>query len=48
MTPGGMTPGMTPERLRLLKWEKEIQERNRPLSDQELNTILPTQGYEVT
>lgn len=23
-TPGGMTPGMTPERLKLLKWEKEV------------------------
>jgi len=35
MTPGGMmtpsmTPGMTPERLKLLRWEKEVEDRNRP------------------
>ncbi len=37
MTPvGGMTPGMmgiTPERLKQLKWEKEIQDRNRYQTD---------------
>jgi hypothetical protein len=49
-TPGGMTPGMagmTPERLRMLRWEKEVQDRNRPLTDEELNGILPSNGYEV-
>jgi splicing factor 3B subunit 1 len=49
-TPGGMTPsmaGMTPERLRMLRWEKEVQDRNRPLTDDELNQILPSNGYEV-
>ena len=50
MTPGGMTPGLTsltPERLQMLRWEKEIDERNRPLSDEELDQLLPTEGYEV-
>lgn len=51
MTPGGgMTPGlssMTPERLQVLRWEKEIDERNRPLTDEELDQLLPIDGYEV-
>ena len=51
MTPGGLsTPGLTsltPERLQMLRWEKEIDERNRPLGDEELDTLLPTEGYEV-
>ena len=52
MTPtlGGMTPslsGMTPERLRMLRWEKEAQDRNTSLSDEELNQILPSNGYEL-
>lgn len=49
-TPGSMTPGMagmTPERLRMLRWEKEVQDRNRPLTDDELNQILPSNGYEI-
>jgi splicing factor 3B subunit 1 len=51
MTPmGGMTPGMmgiTPERLKQLKWEKEIQDRNRYQTDEELNEVLPKNGFEV-
>ena len=46
-TPGGIKPslsGMTPKRLR---WEKEVQDRNRPLSDEELSQILPSNGYEL-
>lgn len=50
MTPGMSTPGLTsltPERLQLLRWEKEIDERNRPLNDEELDQLLPIEGYEV-
>lgn len=50
MTPGMSTPGLTsltPERLQLLRWEKEIDERNRPLTDEELDQLLPIDGYEV-
>lgn len=51
MTPGMMTPSgmssLTPERLQLLRWEKEIDERNRPLTDEELDQFLPSEGYEV-
>lgn len=50
LTPGMGTPGlssMTPERLQVLRWEKEIDERNRPLTDEELDQFLPIDGYEV-
>ena len=50
MTPGLSTPGLTsltPERLQMLRWEKEIDERNRPLGDEELDQLLPIEGYEV-
>lgn len=37
---------MTPEQLQAYRWEKEIDERNRPLSDEELDTMFPP-GYKV-
>ncbi|XP_072179032.1 splicing factor 3B subunit 1-like [Diadema setosum] len=37
---------MTPEQLQAWRWEKEIDERNRPLSDEELDTLFP-EGYKV-
>ncbi|CAL8147916.1 unnamed protein product [Orchesella dallaii] len=37
---------MTPEQLQAYRWEKEIDERNRPLSDDELDTMFPP-GYKV-
>lgn len=39
--------GMTPEQMQAFRWEKEIDERNRPLSDQELDTLFPP-GYKVS
>jgi splicing factor 3B subunit 1 len=45
------TPGhlgtMTPEQLQAYRWEQEIDFRNRPLSDEELDSMLPTEGYKV-
>lgn len=35
---------MTPEQLQAYRWEKEIDERNRPLSDDELDQMFPP-GY---
>ena len=29
------------------KWEREIDDRNRPLSDEELDAILPPEGYKT-
>ena len=59
VTPGGTmamqmqtpTPGhlisMTPEQMQAYRWEKEIDERNKPLTDDELNTLMPFEGYKV-
>ncbi|KAF8091240.1 hypothetical protein N665_0451s0052 [Sinapis alba] len=38
---------MTPEQYNLARWEKDIEERNRPLSDEELDAMFPTEGYKV-
>ncbi|CAG8755130.1 16155_t:CDS:2, partial [Funneliformis caledonium] len=42
-TPGHLMP-MTPEAQR---WEKDLDARNRPLSDEELDAMFPTTGYKV-
>lgn len=44
-TPGHLM-SMTPEQLQAYRWEREIDERNRPLSDDELDTMFPP-GYKV-
>lgn len=38
---------MTPEQLQAWRWEREIDERNRPLTDEELDAMFP-EGYKVT
>lgn len=37
---------MTPEQLQAWRWEREIDERNRPLTDEELDAMCP-EGYKV-
>merc|ERR1719228_2338471 len=37
---------MTPEQMQAYRWEKEIDERNRPLSDDELDAMFPP-GYKI-
>ena len=44
-TPGHLA-AMTPEQMQAYRWEREIDERNRPLSDDELETMFPP-GYKV-
>ena len=44
-TPGHLVP-MTPEQMQAFRWEKEIDERNRPMSDEELDALFPP-GYKV-
>ncbi|PNF36634.1 Splicing factor 3B subunit 1 [Cryptotermes secundus] len=44
-TPGHLAT-MTPEQLQAYRWEREIDERNRPLSDDELDAMFPP-GYKV-
>ncbi|KAI8999953.1 splicing factor 3B subunit 1 [Gaertneriomyces semiglobifer] len=49
MTPvGGQIPvPMTPEAVNAMRWEKDIDYRNRFLSDEELDTMLPSEGYKI-
>ncbi|XP_011494618.1 PREDICTED: splicing factor 3B subunit 1 isoform X2 [Ceratosolen solmsi marchali] len=44
-TPGHLM-SMTPEQLQAYRWEREIDERNRPFSDDELDAMFPP-GYKV-
>lgn len=44
-TPGHVA-AMTPEQLQAYRWEKEIDERNRPYTDEELDAMFPA-GYKV-
>ncbi|CAH0385050.1 unnamed protein product [Bemisia tabaci] len=44
-TPGHLMT-MTPEQLQAYRWEREIDERNRPLTDDELDAMFPP-GYKV-
>lgn len=37
---------MTPEQLQAWRWEREIDERNRPLTDEELDAMFP-EGYKA-
>ncbi|KXN74492.1 ARM repeat-containing protein [Conidiobolus coronatus NRRL 28638] len=38
---------MTPEALNALRWEKDIEYRNRYLSDEELDQMLPSTGFKI-
>lgn len=37
---------MTPEQAAIYKWEKEVDDRNRPLSDEELDALMPP-GFKI-
>ena len=43
----GQLGSMTPEQMQAWRWEKELDERNRPLSDEELDALFPQEGYKV-
>lgn len=43
-TPSGVR--MTPEQLQAWRWEKEIDQRNRAWTDEELDALFP-EGYKV-
>lgn len=45
--PGQVQPPLTPEALSSLRREKEIDFRNRPLTDEELDSMLPDEGYKI-
>jgi splicing factor 3B subunit 1 len=42
-----MRGAITPEQYNLLRWEKDIEERNRPLTDEELDAMFPQEGYKI-
>ncbi|XP_065173292.1 splicing factor 3B subunit 1 isoform X2 [Atheta coriaria] len=44
-TPGHLA-SMTPEQLQAFRWEREIDERNRPYTDEELDSMFPP-GYKI-
>lgn len=48
-TPGAINlrGPMTPEQYNLLRWERDIEERNRPLTDEELDAMFPQEGYKI-
>jgi splicing factor 3B subunit 1 len=40
----GGVHGMTPEQVQAARWLGEIEERNRPLSDEDLDMLFPPEG----
>ncbi|MCL7035560.1 hypothetical protein MKW94_001225 [Papaver nudicaule] len=46
-TSGQIRQPMTPEQYNLMRWEKDIDERNRLLTDEELDSMFPQEGYKV-
>ncbi|KAL1289582.1 hypothetical protein HN51_057994 [Arachis hypogaea] len=46
-TPGQLRGSVTPEQYNLLRWERDIEERNRPLTDEELDVMFPQEGYKI-
>ena len=48
-TPGqiNLRGPLTPEQYNLMRWEKDIEERNRPLTDEELDAMFPAEGYKI-
>ena len=43
----GPAGSMTPEQIQQMRWEGEIEERNRPLTDDDLDGMFPPQGYKI-
>eukprot|EP00899_Mesostigma_viride_P016403 jgi/Mesvir1/24764/Mv22020-RA.1 len=46
-TPGHIKVPMTPDQHNQARWEREVEERNRPLSDEELDAMFPAEGYKI-
>jgi splicing factor 3B subunit 1 len=49
ITPGGSSylGAITPEIAQQMRWEAEVDERNRPFTDDELDSIFPVTGYKI-
>ncbi|CAE7315162.1 Sf3b1, partial [Symbiodinium microadriaticum] len=46
-TPMALMGAMTPEMAQRMRWEAEIEERNRPLTDDELDAMFPATGFKI-
>ena len=47
-TPNAVAAGeITPEQYMAAKWEREMDDRNGQLSDEELDALLPSEGYKI-
>ncbi|KAI9320818.1 splicing factor 3B subunit 1 [Dichotomocladium elegans] len=46
-TPLHMQVPATPEAVNAMRWERELDVRNRPLSDEELDAMFPQTGYKI-
>ncbi|KAH3745800.1 splicing factor 3B subunit 1 [Pelomyxa schiedti] len=46
-TPGQLSRMMTPEQMMAVRWDREIDERNKYLSDEELDALFPPDGYTI-
>ena len=46
-TPSTGQLSMTPEQMQAWWWGRELDERNRPLSDEELDALFPQEGYKI-
>eukprot|EP01050_Picozoa_sp_SAG11_P006638 SAG11_NODE_523_length_8775_cov_29.592900_1_plen_485_part_00 len=44
-TPAIHAGSMDPAQVQAMRWERELDERNRPLSDEELDAMFPQEGY---
>ncbi len=48
---GDITPSqlraLTPEHIQAMRWEKELDEKNRYLTDEELDAMFPPEGYKI-
>ena len=38
---------LSAEQWQTQRWEREVEQRNRPLSDEELDSMMPVEGYKV-
>lgn len=43
----GASVQMTPEIAQQMRWEAEVDERNLPMTDEELDSVLPASGYRI-
>eukprot|EP00043_Microstomoeca_roanoka_P029878 m.23659 g.23659 ORF g.23659 m.23659 type:complete len:1213 (-) comp9535_c0_seq1:171-3809(-) len=38
---------MTPDQVQRMRWERDLDERNRPLTDEDLDMMMPSEGFKI-